>query len=75
LDCCFPFGPVWNEASGQADTSIAYSPTKNFKIVLEVQNLLNTTTKTSYAFQNDVRAPRSWFKSDRQFAISTKLTF
>ena len=75
LDCCFPFGPVWNEAAGQADASIAYAPTKNFKIVFEVQNLLDTTTRTTFAFQDGLRAPRSWFKSDRQYAITTRLTF
>jgi len=75
LDCCFPFGPVWNEASGQADASISYSPTRNIKFVFDVQNLLDSTTKTSFAFQDGLRTPRSWFKSDRQYAFSTRLTF
>jgi TonB-dependent receptor len=75
LDCCFPFGPVWNEASGQADASVSYSPTRNIKFVFDVQNLLDSTTRTSYAFQDGLRTPRSWFKSDRQYGFSTRLTF
>lgn len=76
LDCCFPFGPVYNEASGQMDASIAYNVTSALKFVLEAQNLLDTTLKTSFALNGQgLRTPRSWFKNDRQFALTARLKF
>ena len=75
-DCCFPFLPVYALAAGQMDGSIFYTVNRNFKIGLEVQNLLDTTTKTSYLLSADGQmAPRSFFKSDRQFSVTTRLTF
>ena len=75
-DCCFPFGPVYSLASGQADASILYTVNRNFKIGLEVQNLLDATTRTAFVLDKDgLTAPRSWFKSDRQFAVSSRVTF
>ena len=76
LDCCFPFGPVYQEPSGQMDGSFFYSVNKHFQIGLEVQNLLDATVKTSFALNGDgLRTPRSWFKNDRQFALTTRINF
>ena len=76
LDCCFPFGPVYQEPSGQVDASIGFDISDRFRIVGEVQNLLDTTLKTSFVLNADgLRAPRSWFKNDRQFALSARVKF
>jgi TonB-dependent receptor len=75
-DCCFPFLPVYSLAAGQADASLFYTVSKQFKIGIQVQNLLDATTRTTFALNPDgLEAPRSYFKSDRQFSISTRLTF
>ncbi len=75
-DCCFPFLPVYALATGQADASLFYTVTPQFKIGLQVQNLLDTTTRTTFVLNNDgLQAPRTWFKSDRQFQLSVRLTY
>lgn len=75
-DCCFPFLPVYALATGQLDGSVFFTVDKNFKIGLEAQNLLNNVTKTSYLLNGDGQmAPRSYFISDRQFSLTTRLTF
>lgn len=74
-DCCFPFLPVYAQAAGQLDASLFYTVTKTFKIGLEAANLLDTTTKTTYLLnKNGLEAPRNYFKSDRQYTISVRLT-
>ncbi len=75
-DCCFPFLPVYALSSGQLDGSVFLTVNKNFKIGLEAQNLLDTTTKTVFLLNpQGLTAPRSFFKSDRQLSITTRLTF
>ncbi len=75
-DCCFPFLPVYSLAAGQADASLFYTVSKQFKIGIQVQNLLDTTTKTTFVLNPEgLEAPRAFFKSDRQFSLSTRLTF
>jgi len=74
LDCCFPFGPVYQEPSGQLDASIGVEVDDRFRLIFEVQNLLDTTLKTSFALDGDgLTTPRSWFKNDRQFALTARL--
>ncbi|MCU6453699.1 TonB-dependent receptor [Sphingomonas sp. A2-49] len=75
-DCCFPFLPVYALGNGQLDGSVFLTVNKNFKIGVEAQNLLDTTTKTVFLLDSKgLTAPRSYFKSDRQFSITTRLTF
>jgi TonB-dependent receptor len=75
-DCCFPFLPVYALSGGQMDASMFFTVNKNFKIGIEAQNLLNTVTKTAYLLTGDGQmAPRSYFISDRQFSVTTRLTF
>ncbi len=75
-DCCFPFLPVYALATGQADASLFYTVNKQFKIGLQVQNLLDATTRTTFVLnQTGLEAPRTWFKSDRQFQLSVRLTY
>lgn len=74
-DCCFPFLPVMATASGQMDGSLFYTVNPHFKIGVEAQNLLDTTTKTRFLLNGDgLTAPRSFFKSDRQYTLSVRLT-
>ena len=74
-DCCFPFLPVFADAGGQADGSLFYTVNKQFKIGVQVQNLLDQTTKTIFRLNGDgLEAPRSFFKSDRQFQLSVRMT-
>lgn len=74
-DCCFPYLPVYSLATGQADASLFYTVNKQFKIGLQVQNLLDATTKTVFLLNKDgLTAPRSYFKSDRQFQLSVRLS-
>jgi TonB-dependent receptor len=74
-DCCFPFLPVNAEASGQMDASLFYTVNKQFKIGVQVQNLLDATTRTSFVLNSaGLEAPRSYFKSDRQFQMSGRLS-
>ncbi|WP_287979294.1 TonB-dependent receptor [Sphingomonas sp.] len=75
-DCCFPFLPVYALSTGQLDGSMFLTVNKNFKIGVEAQNLLDTTTRTVFLLNpQGLTAPRSYFKSDRQFSITTRLTF
>lgn len=74
-DCCFPFLPVYSLATGQADASVFYTVNKQFKLGVEVQNLLDNTTKTTFLLNGQgLEAPRSFFKSDRSIQISARLT-
>lgn len=74
-DCCFPFLPVYALGVGQADASLFYTVNPQFKIGVQVQNLFDTTTKTTFVLNSDGQeAPRSYFKSDRQFQVTARLT-
>lgn len=74
-DCCFPFLPVNALASGQLDASLFYTVNKQFKIGLQVQNLLDATTKTAFVLNpQGLEAPRSYFRSDRQFQLTVRLS-
>ncbi|KQM32179.1 TonB-dependent receptor [Sphingomonas sp. Leaf10] len=74
-DCCFPFLPVYAQATGQADASLFYTVNPQFKIGVQVQNLFDATTRTTFVLNDEgLEAPRSYFKSDRQFQISARLT-
>ena len=74
-DDIFPYLPVYSASTGQADASLFYTVSKSFKIGLQVNNLLDTTTKTRFLLNKEgLTAPRTYFKSDRQFALSVRLT-
>lgn len=75
-DELFPFLPVYSNATGQADASLFYTLNRNFKIGVQVNNLLDTTTKTRFLLNQDgLTAPRTFFKSDRQYQLSVRLTY
>ncbi len=75
-DCCFPFLPVYQLSSGQVDASLFYTVDKSFKIGIQGSNLIDTTTKTVFLLNGDgLTAPRSFFKSDRQYELTVRLSF
>lgn len=75
-DCCFPFLPVYSLNYGQLDGSAFLTVNENFKIGIEVQNILDSVNRTTFVLNGDgLEAPRSFFKSDRQFTLTTRLTF
>ena len=75
-DCCFPFLPVYQLSSGTVDASLFYTVSKTFKIGIQGSNLIDTTTKTTFLLNGaGQEAPRSFFKSDRQYNMSVRLTF
>lgn len=78
-DCCFPFLPVFSEATGQLDGSLFYSFNENFKIGVQANNLLNEVTQTSFALYNNgneiVRSKRGAFINDRRYSLTARLSF
>lgn len=78
-DCCFPFLPVFSEATGQLDGSLFVTVNDNFKIGLQGSNLLNEVTRTSFALYNKddtiVRSKRGAFINDRRFSLSVRLSY
>lgn len=78
-DCCFPFLPVFSEATGQLDGSIGYQVNSVFRLQFYASNLLNEVTRTSFALYNKgdeiIRSKRAAFINDRRYALAVKLTF
>ena len=75
-DAIFPFLPIYSDPTGQTDASLFYTVNQNFKIGIQANNLLDTTTKTRFLLNSDgLTAPRTYFKSDRQFQMSVRLTY
>lgn len=75
-DCCFPFLPVYALPTGQMDASVFFTVNKNFKLGVTGSNLLDETTKTSFLLNGDgLEAPRSFFKNDRTFSLTARLTY
>jgi TonB-dependent receptor len=71
-----PFLPIYSSAFGQLDGTILYSISDNFKIGLQGVNLLDSTTKTESVINaSGQTAPRSYFKNDRRFSLTTRLKF
>ncbi|HEX8418680.1 MAG TPA: TonB-dependent receptor, partial [Sphingomonas sp.] len=75
-DCCFPFLPVYALPTGQLDASLFVTVNKNFKLGLTGSNLLDATTKTNFLLNGDgLEAPRSFFKNDRTFSLTARITY
>ncbi|HEX8445573.1 MAG TPA: TonB-dependent receptor [Sphingomonas sp.] len=73
-DSIFPYLPVYSDAGGQVDGSLFYTVNNHFKIGIQANNLLDQTTKTRFLLNSDgLTAPRTYFKSDRQFQLSVRL--
>ncbi|VVT22009.1 conserved exported hypothetical protein [Sphingomonas sp. EC-HK361] len=75
-DCCFPFLPVYAASYGQLDGSAFYAVNQSFKIGIEVQNLLDATTKTVFRLNGEgLESPRQYSKADRTYTISARMSF
>ena len=75
-DCCFPFLPVYSLPTGQLDGSAFVTVNEHFKFGITASNLLDTTTKTSFLLNGaGLEAPRSFFKNDRSYTLSARMTF
>lgn len=71
-----PFLPIYSGAFGQLDGTILYSVNDHFKIGFQGVNLLDSTTKTESVINAEgLRAPRSYFKNDRRFSLTTRMKF
>jgi hypothetical protein len=47
----------------------------HYKIGLQVNNLFDATTKTRFLLNKDgLTGPRTYFKTDRQFQLTVRLT-
>ena len=74
-DDIFPYLPVYSAPTGQADASLFYTVNDHYKIGLQVNNLFDATTKTRFLLNGDgLTGPRTYFKTDRQFQLSVRLT-
>lgn len=68
--------PIYNDDYGQLDGSVFYDLTDNFKVGLQVTNLLDATTKTLMQVDNDgTKLGRSWFLNDRRASLVLRGTF
>jgi TonB-dependent receptor len=75
-DCCFPFLPVYALPTGQLDASAFVTVNEHFKLGVTAANLLDTTTKTTFLLNGaGLEAPRSFFKNDRSYTLSARMTF
>jgi TonB-dependent receptor len=75
-DCCFPFLPVYAASYGQLDGSAFYTVNEQFKLGIEVQNILDATTKTVFRLNGDgLESPRQFSKADRTYTISARMNF
>ena len=80
-DDIFPFSPIVGEDTGQLDGSIFYNFTdfyglENFKVGLQVVNILDEVTKTSQIIDfAGTRFPRTAFRNDRRYTLAARLEF
>ncbi|MGU3390780.1 TonB-dependent receptor [Sphingomonas sp. M1A8_2b] len=75
-DCCFPFLPVFALPTGQLDASAFVTVNEHFKLGVTASNLLDETTKTNFLLNGaGLEAPRSFFKNDRSYTLSARMTF
>lgn len=62
--------PLWYDDHGELDGSVFYTITDNFSVGFQAENLTNETSKTIMILNDDlVETGRTWFVSDRRFAL------
>ena len=75
-DCCFPYLPVYALPTGQLDASAFVTVNEHFKLGVTASNLLDETTRTNFLLNGaGLEAPRSFFKNDRSYTLSARMTF
>ena len=80
-DDIFPFSPIYGEDTGQLDGSFFYNfndfyGMENFKVGLQVVNILDEVTKTTQVMDFDgTRFPRTAFRNDRRYTLVARFEF
>ena len=83
-DVITPFDPIFQRAYGQLDGSVSLKVGKHLTLGLDGANLLNSIVVTSAAVYDRpatdpnkkiLLVPRQWYKTDRRFTFSAKLSF
>ncbi|MBW4332020.1 TonB-dependent receptor [Stakelama sp. CBK3Z-3] len=75
-DVIVPFAPIFAEPTGQLDASIFYDVTPRVRIGIQAVNLTDKQTRTTQVINDELlRAPRSWFVTDRRFTLSVRARF
>lgn len=75
-DVIFPFGSIYQKATGQLDASIFYNITEEFKMGIQAVNLLDDVTVTEQTINEEgLRAPRNYFRNDRRFNLVARVNF
>jgi outer membrane receptor protein involved in Fe transport len=70
------FVPAYSKDQGMMDASIFYTINENFKVGLQVSNLLDSETQTQYQQnQAGVRTDAFSFSPERRYALSVRATF
>ena len=67
---------VYALPTGQLDASAFVTVNEHFKLGVTASNLLDETTKTNFLLNGaGLEAPRSFFKNDRSYTLSARMTF
>ncbi len=83
-DVITPFDPIFQKPYGQLDASVFVRVNKNFTLGLQGVNLLDSLVKTAAAVYDRpasdpnkkiLLVPRQWYKTDRRYTMSARLTF
>ncbi|WP_052417616.1 TonB-dependent receptor [Cellvibrio mixtus] len=70
------FVPAYAQSQGMMDASLYYTVNDNWKVGLEVSNLLDAETKTQYQMNQDgFKTDALNFTTDRRYALSLRATF
>ncbi|NJC06448.1 TonB-dependent receptor [Sphingomonas kaistensis] len=75
-DDIFPFSPIWQEAGGQLDASLFFTPKKGLTFGVQGVNLLDGVTQTTQVIDFDGnRVTRSAFRNDRRYTFLARFSF
>ncbi len=75
-DVIFPYFPIYNAATGTLDGSVFINVSKQIKVGVQAQNLLNEVTETLQQFTTSgLIGPRQYFMNDRRFALIVRGSF
>jgi iron complex outermembrane recepter protein len=70
------FVPAYSKAQGMMDASLFYTINENFKLGLQVSNVLGTDTETQYQQnQQGTLTDAFSFTTDRRYALTLRATF
>ncbi|ESQ86493.1 hypothetical protein ABENE_18390 [Asticcacaulis benevestitus DSM 16100 = ATCC BAA-896] len=67
--------PIYGSAYGQLDGSVSYKVNDRVQVSFQASNLLDGVPKTKMEVVQGIFATRSWFKSDRRYEISLRMSY